>query len=352
MVEKTLYGKLANDCKVYLYSLKNRYGTQVNIINYGAIITNIFVKDREGKLSDVVLGYDSLNGYIEDKSFIGTVVGRYANRISKGRFRLNGKEYQLALNNGEHHLHGGPGGFYKVLWEDEPVENKSVEDSLSLTYVSQDGDQGYPGTVLMKVIYTLTSENELKIYYEGTTDKLTILNPTHHSYFNLSGDFNKTILNHELMIDADYYTPIDKGQIPTGELADVEYTPMDFQTSKSIGIHINDNFKQLEYGNGYDHNWVLNNYNRNVRKVASLYEPETGRFMEILTDQPGLQFYSGNSINGSIPGKNGIEYKFRTGLCLETQHFPDSPNKPEFPSVTLKPGETYKQITIYKFSVR
>jgi aldose 1-epimerase len=204
----------------------------------------------------------------------------------------------------------------------------------------------------LNVIYSLTDENELKISYEGITDKLTILNLTHHSYFNLNGDFNKTILSHELAINADQYTPVDNGQIPTGELATVEHTPMDFRVSRQIGLQINDDFKQLEYGNGYDHNWVLNNYNRKVRKVASVYEPESGRFMEILTDQPGLQFYSGNSINGSIKGKEGIEYKFRTGLCLETQHFPDSPNKPEFPSVTLKPGETYKQTTIYKFSIK
>jgi aldose 1-epimerase len=352
MIEKTLYGKLANDCKVFLYTLKNKYGTEVKITNFGAIVTNLFVADKNGILTDVVLGYDSLNQYEQDQSFFGAIVGRYANRINKGKFRLNGKEYQLPINNGKHHLHGGPKGFYKVLWQAESIANESIGDSLSLSYISDDGEQGYPGTVKLNVIYSLTDENELKISYEGITDKLTILNLTHHSYFNLNGDFNKTILSHELAINADQYTPVDNGQIPTGELATVEHTPMDFRVSRQIGLQINDDFKQLEYGNGYDHNWVLNNYNRKVRKVASVYEPESGRFMEILTDQPGLQFYSGNSINGSIKGKEGIEYKFRTGLCLETQHFPDSPNKPEFPSVTLKPGETYKQTTIYKFSIK
>ena len=332
-----------------IYTLTNEKGAKVKIINYGAIVVSLLVPDRNGKLADIVTGYDSLSGYINDRSFFGAIVGRYGNRIGKGKFQLDGKEYQLTINDGENHLHGGATGFYKAVWNAEPVESKSGP-SLKLNYISPDGEEGYPGTVTITVVYTLTNENELEIKYEGKTDKTTILNPTHHSYFNLTGDFNNTILDHELFIDADSITPVDKSLITTGELSAVENTPMDFRKPAAIGLHINDKYEQLEFGKGYDHNWALNNYKKGeVRKVASLYDPKSGRLMEILTDQPGLQFYSGNFLNGTIKGKGGVVYQHRTGLCLEAQCYPDSPNKPQFPSATLKPGETYHQTTIYKF---
>ena len=351
MFEKTFYGKLADGREVFLYTLKNESGTRVNIINYGAIVTNLFVKDKNGKMADVVLGYDSLEEYVNDKSYFGAIVGRYGNRIAKGKFILDGIEYQLNINNGENHLHGGRLGFNKVLWNAERVETGSGI-SLKLSYISRDGEEGYPGKVVLSVIYTLTEDDELEINYEGIMDKPTILNPTHHSYFNISGDFTKSILDHELKIAADKFTPVDSGLITTGDISDVKGTPMDFSDSSPIGLHINDDYEQLKFGRGYDHNWVLNNFDSTVKKAASLYDPLTGRLMEIFTDQPGLQFYSGNFLDGSFNGKNGIVYQKRTGLCLETQHFPDSPNKPHFSSVTLRPGETYRQKTIYKFSVK
>jgi aldose 1-epimerase len=338
--------------QIDIYTLTNKNGAKVKITNYGAIVVSLMMPDRNGNLADVVSGYDSLAGYINDKSFFGATVGRYGNRIGKGKFPLNREEYQLTINDGQNHLHGGVKGFYKAVWNAEPVENDSAP-SLNLTYVSPDGEEGYPGTVTMMITYTLTNDNELKIKYEGTTNKPTILNPTHHSYFNLTGDFNNTILDHELFIDADSITPVDRSLITTGKLTAVENTPMDFRKPTDIGLHINDKDTQLEFGKGYDHNWAINNYDKGiVRKAASLYDPKSGRLMEILTDQPGLQFYSGNFLNGTIKGKGGVVYKHRTALCLEAQHYPDSPNKPEFPSVVLKPGETYHQTTIYRFSIK
>jgi aldose 1-epimerase len=351
MIKKELFGTLSDGSKVYSYLLSNASGTQVKIIDYGAIVVSLSAPDRNGKFADVVLGYDSLAGYVDDNAFLGAIVGRYGNRIAKGKFKLEGKEYQLTVNSGTNHLHGGAKGFYKALWEAEPIES-STDPALKLTYVSKDGDEGYPGTVTMKVTYTLTKDNALKIDYEDTTDKTTILNPTHHSYFNLTGDPTKTILDHELMIAADYITPVDSDLITTGKLAKVDGTPFDFKKPEKVGTRINNNDQQLIFGRGYDHNWVLNNYDKNVRLAASLYDPQSRRFMEVLTDQPGLQFYSGNFLDGSIKGKSGIKYKHRTALCLETQHFPDSPNKPNFPSVVLKPGEKYQQTTIYKFSTK
>lgn len=338
--------------QIDIYTLTNKNGARVRITNYGAIVVSLMMPDRNGNLADVVSGYDSLAGYINDKSFFGATVGRYGNRIGKGKFQLDGEEYQLTINDGQNHLHGGVKGFYKAVWNAEPVENDSAP-SLKLTYVSPDGEEGYPGTVTMVITYTLTNDNELKIEYEGTTDKPTILNPTHHSYFNLTGDFNNTILDHELFIDADSITPVDQSLITTGKLTAVENTPMDFRKPIAISLHINDKYTQLEFGKGYDHNWAINNYKKNfIQKAASLYDPKSGRLMETLTDQPGLQFYSGNFLNGTIKGKGGVVYQLRTALCLEAQHYPDSPNKPEFPSVVLKPGETYHQTTIYKFSVK
>jgi len=350
-MEKILFGKLENGSPVFLYTLKNDSGMKVSIINYGAIVTHVFVPDKNGKFADVVLGYDSLNGYVNDKVFLGAIVGRYGNRIANGKFSLDGKEYQLAKNNGENHLHGGPKGFFKVLWDAEPVKNDSVE-SLKLSYTSKDGEEGYPGTVKLTVTYTLTKANELKIDYEGKTDKPTVLNPTNHSYFNLSGDFTQTILDHELQINAEKLTPVDQYSITTGELRNVEGTPFDFRKLTPVGLRINNKDEQLQFGGGYDHNWVLNNFNKKVREIALLYHPQTGRYMEVLSDQPGVQFYSGNFLDGSFTGKNGVKYNKRSALCLETQYFPDSPNKPHFPSVTLRPSEIYRQTTIYKFLVK
>jgi aldose 1-epimerase len=350
-MEKKFFGKLPDGREVFQYTLANQSGVTVQIINYGATITSLRVPDRNGVISDIVLGYDSLQGYIDGTAYFGAIVGRYGNRIGKGQFRLDGKQYQLTINDGENHLHGGKIGFNKVLW-DATVISDSEEPSLQLQYISPDGEEGYPGTVTLKVVYTLTAKNELRIDYEGTTDQPTILNPTHHSYFNLSGSFDNTILDHRLTIEADSFTPVDEGLIPTGEIADVTGTPMDFRTATAIGKHIEDQDQQLVYGKGYDHNWVLRDLTGRVRKVAELYEPTSGRLMTVFTDQPGLQFYSGNFLDGTQKGKNGIAYQYRTGLCLETQAYPDSPNKPDFPPVTLRPGQVYRQTTVYQFSTR
>ena len=349
--EKTYYGTLADGREVDQYTLTNKSSATVKIINFGAVVTSLTIPDRHGKLEDVVSGYDSLQGYIDDKCYFGAIAGRYGNRIGKGQFTLEGKRYQVTVNDGENHLHGGKIGFNKVLWTATPVQD-SAGPSLQLTYVSKDGEEGYPGTVTLSVTYTLTDKNELRIVYEGTTDKPTILNPTHHSYFNLSGSFNNTILDHLLTIEADTITPVDKGLITTGKFIDVTNTPMDFRTPTSIGARINDKYEQLIFGHGYDHNWIIRNYSKGkVRKAAELYEQKSGRLMTVYTDQPGLQFYSGNFLDGSAKGK-GVSYQLRTGLCLEAQCYPDSPNKPEFPSVTLKPGEVYHQTTIYQFSIK
>lgn len=348
-VEKKLFGVLDDGREVFLYILQNKNGMIVEIIDYGASIVSLQVPDRKGNLADVVLGYDKLEDYIADKSYFGAIVGRYGNRIGKGQFSLENTEYQLTINDGENHLHGGIKGFNKVLWTAEEVES-SLGQAIKLKYRSRDGEQGYPGNVILAVTYTLTDENDLRIDFEGITDKPTILNPTNHTYFNLSGTFTKTILNHELKLNADSFTPVDQGLITTGDIVPVNDTPMDFKSPKQIGNRIDEDFEQLKFGRGYDHNWILNNYSGKLREVASLYEAESGRLMNVLTDQPGIQFYSGNFLDGTVIGKDGVAYQHRTGLCLETQHFPDSPNKPNFPSVELRPGETYKQGTIYQFS--
>jgi aldose 1-epimerase len=341
----TIDGKL-----IALYTLKNAKGIEVDIANYGGLIAALRMPDRNGKVDDVVLGYDRLEKYVADSPYFGAVVGRYGNRIGKGRFALDGKDYQLSVNDGENHLHGGKTGFNKVLWQAKETLGPDGP-ALALTVVSPDGDQGYPGTVKLSVTYTLTEKNELRIDYEGTTDKATVLNPTHHSYFNLSGSFANTILDHLLMIDADAITPVDKGLIPDGQLMDVTNTPMDFRKATAIGARILEPFEQLAFGKGYDHNWVLNRSDGKVRRVAELYDPKSGRLMTVATDQPGLQFYSGNFLDGKARGK-GTAYQYRTGLCLEAQCFPDSPNHPSFPSATLRPGQVYRQTTIYKFSTK
>ncbi len=348
MVKKELFGTLQNGENIYSYTLTNNNGMSATIINYGATVVKLKVPDKDGKIEDVILGYDSLSSYVKGASFFGGIVGRFGNRIAKGKFTLDGKEYQLTINNGENSLHGGTIGFNKRVWEVKELNGPS----LQLTYVSPDGEEGYPGKLTLTVTYSLTDKNGLKIDYKAITDKPTILNPTNHCYFNLSGSPENTILDEMLMINADKFTPVDSTLIPTGQLEDVTNTPMDFRTPTEIGDRINDNFQQLKFAGGYDHNWVLNNYNGSVREAATLFDSTSGILLKVLTDQPGIQFYSGNFLNGKDRGKDGIFYKFRTGLCLECQHFPDSPNEKDFPSVVLKPGETYTQTTIYEFSIK
>jgi len=348
---ETAFGTLEDGGKVTLFTLTNPSGAEARIINYGAIVVSLKVPDRQGKPRDIVLGYDDLAGYVKDKNFFGSTVGRFGNRIGAGKFTLDGKSYQLDLNDGPNHLHGGAHGFYKKLWQAEPVKSKEGS-GVKLTYVSKDGEEGYPGTVTLTVTYTLTRDSGLRIDYRGTTDKPTILNPTNHSYFNLSGDPTQTILGEDLTIDADKTTPVGAGLIPTGKLADVAGTPMDFRKATKIGARIDVKDAQLELGKGYDHNWVLRGYTKKVRKAAELYDPTSGIVMQILTDQPGLQFYSGNFLNGTIHGKNGVVYQHRTAVCLEAQLFPDAPNHSNFPSAVLRPGQTYTQTTVYQFSTR
>jgi aldose 1-epimerase len=350
-MKTTVFGKLPDGREVRQYTLTNGVGLTAQVIDYGATITSLSAPDRNGKIADIVLGYDNLDGYINGTAYFGAIVGRYGNRIGKGKFQLEGQSYQLTINDGENHLHGGRIGFNKVLW-DAQIPGDGSTDSLQLQYVSKDGEEGYPGTVTLKVTYTLTEKNELRIDYSGTSDKPTILNPTQHSYFNLSGNFSNTILDHLLMIEADSTTPVDKGLITTGQLMNVANTPMDFRSPMAIGAHINDRDEQLEVGRGYDHNWVLRGTVGKMRKAAELYEATSGRLMSVFTDQAGLQFYSGNFLDGTAKGKNGIAYQQRSGLCLETQAFPDTPNKSQFPSATLRPGQTYRQTTIYKFSTK
>jgi aldose 1-epimerase len=345
------FGKLSNGREVTLYTLHNKSGATVTITNLGAALVSINVPDRKGVFGDVLLGHDDAQGYANDNSFLGFIVGRYGNRIGKGKFSLNGKNYQLDINDGENHLHGGKDGFHRKLWKATVNENSAIA-SITMRYFSPDGEQGYPGNVTLDVTYRWNDNNQLTIEYVGTTDEPTILNPTSHGYFNLTGNPKNTVLDHELMIVADRYTPVGAGLITTGKLESVEGTPLDFRAAKKIGAKINEPFEQLQLGKGYDHNWVLNSYDKTVRLAATVYDPQSGRFMEVLTDQPGLQFYSGNFLNGSLTGKMGIAYQYRTALCLEAQHFPDSPNKPGFPSVVVRPGEMYRQTTIYQFSTK
>jgi len=343
-----IFGTLSNGTEIKKYTISNSKGLTAEIINYGARVVSLKAPDRTGKIEDIIFGFDDLASYERDNSYQGAIVGRYGNRIRDGKFSLEGKTYQLDINDGKNHLHGGKDGFYRQVWECREADSRSIQ----LCYISPDGEGGYPGQVEITVIYTITDDNGLKIEYSAKTDKTTILNPTSHCYFNLSGFPEKSILDHELMINADYFTPVDAGLIPTGEIRPVVGTPMDFRTVKAIGKDIEADDEQILYGNGYDHNWVLNDYNGQVRLSATLYEKETGRLMEVLTDQPGLQFYSGNFLDGSMTGKGGVKYNHRTALCLEAQAFPDSPNKPNFPSVVLRPGEEYKQTTIYRFSTK
>jgi aldose 1-epimerase len=344
--------KTADFDEIKLYTLKNKTGTTVKITNYGATVTSIVTAARDGKMADIALGYNEVSGYMNavDKPYFGAIVGRYGNRIAKGGFSIDGEEYTLATNNGENHLHGGVIGFDKVVWNAETVGRNAVKFS----YLAKDGEEGYPGNLQIAVIYTLTEENELKIDYLATTDKKTPVNLTNHTYFNLKGEGEGTILDHELMINAKATTPVDSGLIPTGEIKPVQGTPFDFTTAKPIGRDIGRKDQQLEYGLGYDHNWVLDKDDKDGRMTlaATVYEPTTGRFMEIYTEEPGIQFYCGNFLAGNLKGKSGKTYVHRGGFCLETQHYPDSPNQSSFPSTILNPGDEYKTSTIYTFSAR
>lgn len=326
------------------FTLTNANGVKMEVTNYGGRIVSLFVPDKDGKAEDVVLGYDSLRQYLTGNLYFGAMIGRYGNRIAKGKFSLNGKEYQLALNNGANALHGGPRGFHQVYWNVVPKEN-----SLEMTYRSADGEENYPGNLSVKVTYSLTDKNEVVIDYEATTDAETIVNLTHHSFFNLAGAGNGDILDHELTIAAEQFCPVDSGLIPSGELKKVKGTPFDFSSPHKIGERINQLDEQLKYGKGYDHNWVLTKKANELSLAAKVREPKSGRTMEVWTTEPGLQFYSGNFLDGKDVGKGNKAYAYRTAFCLEAQHFPDSPNHANFPTTVLKPGEVYKQKTIYKF---
>jgi len=342
------FGKVPDGTSVELYTLRDG-AFEAQIATYGGVVVSLKTPDRKGNSADVVLGFDDVNGYVTNfngagDAYFGAIIGRYANRIAHGTFVMDGQRYSLPKNNGDNTLHGGPHGFNNVVWK-----AKEVSNGVELTYLSKDGEEGFPGNLTATVRYTLVN-GDLRIEYWATTDMPTVVNLTNHSYFNLAGQ--GTILDHQLTLHASRFTPVDAGLIPTGELKPVESTPFDFRKATPIGARINGDDVQLHVGRGYDHNWVLDNVSGKLSVAAELYEPTSGRFMQVLTDQPGIQFYSGNFLDGSIKGKGGATYNLHDGLCLETQHFPDSPNHPGFPSVELKPGQHYHTVTIYKFSVR
>ena len=345
-IEKQDFGKTQDGKNVDLYTLRNSNGLKAKIITYGGILISLEVPDRDGNMADIVLGYDSLDEYIKDTPYFGATIGRYGNRIARGKFSLDGVEYTLATNDGANHLHGGDVGFDKVVWEAEPIEEQG-SDSLKLTYLSKDGEEGYPGNLLCTVSYILTDANELKISYEAETDKATLINLTHHSYFNLAGHDSGDILGHELTINAEKFTPVDEGLIPTGEIAVLSGTPLNFVDPTAVGARI----AQIE--GGYDHNFILNKSDAEgaLTLAASMYEPKTDRLMQVFTTEPAIQFYSGNFLDGSNKGK-GATYEKYNGFCLETQHYPDSPNHSNFPSTVLNPGEKYTHVTVHKFSVK
>ena len=352
-VSQVRFGTLPDGQTVDAYTLRNAHGVEVRAITYGGIITSLKVPDRQGALADVVLGFNSLDGYLSDHPFFGAIIGRYGNRIGKGRFSLDGTEYSLATNNGPNHLHGGPKGFDKRLWTAAPLDGKA---GVAFTRTSADGEEGYPGTLSVRVTYELTDSNELIVDYHATTDKATPLNLTQHSYFNLAGEGSGDILGHQLTLNADRYTPVDGTLIPTGELAPVDGTPFDFRQPAAIGARIDADHPQLKNGQGYDHNWVLNRpadaagtSAGSLVLAAKAAEPASGRWLEVRTTEPGIQFYAGNFLDGKITGKSGRAYGRRSGFCLETQHFPDSPNKPNFPSTILRPGQEYRSRTVFTF---
>jgi aldose 1-epimerase len=346
-VKEKIFGRMLDGREVSLYELTNAKGMSAEIINYGAILVSLKVPDRDGNFADAVLGFDDMESYIKRNPLFGAVVGRYANRIANASFTLDGKEYKITANAGKNHIHGGRDKrFDKVLWEGSPLTGGEGA-GVRFSYLSKDGDEGFPGNLNCTVTYTLTNNNELKICYEATTDKSTIVNLTNHSYFNLAGAGNSDVLNHEMLINADYYTPSDKDLIPTGEIHSIKGTPLDFTSPKTIGARIT----SLTQTRGYDHNYVLKNSGGDLVLAARVYEPDSGRVMEVYTTEPGMQLYTANGMR-ELTGKGGKIYNRHYGFCLETQHFPDSPNKPHFPSVVLRPGEKYSTMTVFKFSTR
>ncbi len=349
-VQQQAFGTV-DERAITLYTLTNSHGMEVRAMNYGGIIVSIRVPDRNGQLADVVLGHETLEGYRPNPPFFGAIVGRYANRIANGTFTLDGNTYTLPKNDGPNTLHGGTRGFDKVVWDAELLTGRT---GVTFSYLSKDGEEGFPGNLKVKVTYALTDANAILIDYEATTDKATPINLSQHSYFNLKGEGNGDILDHEIMINADRFTPVDKTLIPTGELRPVKGTPLDFTRPTKIGSRIDDNYEQLVLAHGYDHNFVINHKpdQNGLKLAARVHEPTTGRILEVWTTQPGVQFYSGNFLDGTITGKNGHVYKRRYGFCLETQHFPDSPNHPDFPNTILKPGETFHEKAVFKFSAK
>jgi aldose 1-epimerase len=350
-ISRSDFGKLPNGKEVFLFTVTNKNGVEMKITNYGGIITSLKTPNTKGVFEDIVLGYDHLDGYLKESPYFGAIVGRYANRIANGKFKLEGKEYTLALNNGPNTLHGGASGFDKVVWHVEEIKTNDG-NALKLSYTSRDMDEGFPGSLIMEVIYTLTDDDELKFVFTATTDKTTVVNLTQHTYFNLTGNTKRDILDHELVIYADAIVPVNEKLIPTGELLPVAGTPFDFTTAHRVGERINDKHPQLELGGGYDHCYVLRNSSEKLKHAATLIEAVSGRKVDVYTTEPGMQLYSGNFLKGSITGKGDVVYHKRYGMCLETEHFPDSPNQPNFPSVVLKPGEVYNTVTAYRFGVK
>jgi aldose 1-epimerase len=350
-MNKLNFTKKIDNQEVSLFSLKNNNGFVCQITNFGARIVSFVVPTIGESGIDVVLGYDSIEEYQNDDYYLGVIAGRYANRIANGKFSLENKEYSLYVNNGPNTLHGGQKGFDKVVWTAHPFLNENEEESLELSYLSKDGEEGFPGNLQVKVIYTLTNENQIKIDYQAKTDASTVLNLTNHAYFNLKGAGEGTITSHELVLNADYFTPTDEGAIPTGEIRSVVNTPMDFRVPQKIGERIEEDYIELIQGIGYDHNWVLNKNKNELSWVATVNEASTGIQLKVYTTEPGVQFYSGNYLN-ITKGKKSKSYPKRSGFCLETQHYPDSPNHDAFPSTVLNPGEIYAQTTIYQFVVK
>lgn len=349
-MENELFGRMAEGTPVELYRLQSEQ-IEAHCVTYGAGIVSLWVPDRSGHREDVVLGYADLNGYVQNHRskapfFFGSTIGRYANRIAHARFSLDGREYMLSKNNGAHSLHGGPGGFHNVVWDAEAIRN-----GVAFHYFSKDGEQGFPGNLKMTVSFTLDS-GDLRIDYRASTDKTTVVNFTNHGYFNLAGAGRGSILSHQLKMPASRFTPVDGDLIPTGELRAVVGTPLDFRESRAVGERIQADHEQLNLAQGYDHNFVLDDGSKQLKPAAELYEPASGRVLEVLTTEPAIQFYSGNHLDGSARGKNGMAYAKYGGLCLETQHFPDSPNHANFPSTVLRPGETFHSVTIFRFSTR
>jgi aldose 1-epimerase len=349
-IERSPFGRLPGGEAVEVFTIRNTSGVEVRVVGFGGAILSVRVPDREGRFADVVLGYDSLSGYVADEAYFGAVIGRYANRIRGGRFSLDGREYTLPTNNGPNHLHGGPRGLHKVLWTAEELQ-APAGTGVALAYTSPDGEEGYPGTLDVRVTYTLTDRDELVMDYVAATDRPTPVNLTQHTYFNLTGDPGRDVLAHELHLNAEHFTPVDETLIPTGEIAPVAGTAFDFRRPAPLGARIDAYDVQLARAGGYDHNFVLHGGGGALALAARVYEPTTGRVLEVHTTEPGVQFYSGNFLDGGIRGKEGKRYGHRCGFCLESQHFPDSPNQPTFPSAVLRPGERYTSRTVYRFAV-